>query len=63
MQSACVVLHCHLWSVRLYLILINDRIFGKNLLNVKISFDFSTLLSETSFEKELSGQKITKLIQ
>ena len=63
MQSACVVLHCHLWSVQLYLILINDRIFGKNLLNVKISFDFSTLLSETSFEKELSGQKITKLIQ
>jgi hypothetical protein len=43
MQSACAVLYCHLWPVRLYHIfphyLINVVIFeGKNLLNMKCVF-------------------------
>jgi hypothetical protein len=52
MQSACAVLYCHLWPVRLYHIfphyLINGTIFGKKLLNIKCVFWFSVqLLSET----------------
>jgi hypothetical protein len=52
MQSACAVLYCHLWPVRLYHIfphyLINGTIFGKKLLNIKCAFWFSLqLLSET----------------
>jgi len=39
MQSACAVLYCHLWTVRLYHIfvhyLINDAILGMKLLNTK----------------------------
>jgi hypothetical protein len=49
MQSACAVLYCHLWRVRLYRIfphyLINGTIFGKKLLNVKCVFWFSLQLS------------------
>jgi hypothetical protein len=50
MQSACAVLYCHLWPVRLYHsfphYLINDKIFGKTLLNIKRVFLFSQLLCE-----------------
>jgi hypothetical protein len=52
MQSACAVLYCHLWPVRLYHIfphyLTNGTIFGKKLLDIKCVFCFSLqLLSET----------------
>ena len=51
MQSACVVLYCHLHTVRLYHIfphyLINGTIFGKRLLNTKCVFLLSLqILSE-----------------
>jgi hypothetical protein len=39
-QSACAVLYCHLWPVRLYHILphylINRSIFGRRLLNINV---------------------------
>ena len=52
MQSACAVLHCHLWPVWFHTVfphyLINGKIFGKKLLNVKCAFWLSLqLLSET----------------
>ena len=52
MQSACALLYCHLWHIRLYHIfqhyLINSAIFGKTQLNTKFVFWFSVQhLSET----------------
>ena len=51
MQSACAVLYCHLWPVRLYHIsphnLIKGTIFRKKLLNKKKSFAFLQLLYVT----------------
>jgi hypothetical protein len=47
MKSACAVLYCHLWPVRLCHIiphLINATIFGKNLLNV-----FSTTFASEGY--------------
>jgi hypothetical protein len=52
MQSACAVLHCHVWPLWLHHIFshyfISGTIFGKKLLNNKCVFLFSVqLLSET----------------
>jgi len=52
MPSACAILHCHLWPVWLYHILLHylttDIIFGKKFLNTKSMFCFSLQhLSET----------------
>jgi hypothetical protein len=51
MQSACVLLYCHLWPVRLYNIfshyLINGTILGAKLLYIKCIVWFSLHLSET----------------
>jgi hypothetical protein len=48
MQSACTVLYCHLWPVRLYHIFPHDlkkgTIFGTSLLNVKYVSSFSLLI-------------------
>jgi hypothetical protein len=53
MQSACAVLYCHVWPVRLYRIfphyLINGTIFGKKLLNIKCLYWFSLQLSSEIF--------------
>ena len=53
MQSACVVLYCHLWPVWLYHIfpyyLINGTIFGKELLNIKRVFWFPVQLLSVTF--------------
>jgi hypothetical protein len=53
MQSACTVLYCHLWPVRLYQrfphYLINGMIFEKKLLNIKCVFWFSLQLSSETF--------------
>ena len=52
MQSACTVLYCHLWPVRLYHFfwhyLINGAIFGKDAVELKMCvLIFTTILSET----------------
>jgi hypothetical protein len=52
MQSACAVLYCYKWALRLYHIfphyLINGAIFGKKLLNIKCVFWFCLqILSQT----------------
>ena len=51
MQCACAILYCHLRLIRLYRIfphcLINGRIFGKTLLNMRYLFWSSVHLSET----------------
>jgi hypothetical protein len=53
MQSACIVLYCHLWCVWLYHIfphyLINGMVFGKTLLNIKCVFWFSLQILSKSF--------------
>jgi len=51
-QSACAVIYCHVWPIRLYHIfphyLINGVISWKKLLNIKCVFWFSLqILSET----------------
>jgi len=64
MQSACSILYCHLWPLRLYSIfphyLINGMIFGKKLLNIKFLFWFSVqLLSATILRQRRIRRDVT----
>jgi hypothetical protein len=62
MESACTVLHCHLWTVWFYNIfpdyLINVTIFrGEKITEHKMCFDFlyNFGLKNFSFSEEMSG--------